>query len=117
MSDEIRAISQVNEALQGLEADEITRVLRWALDKYGVDELMSATRSAQSAESSTGPASHEPEAPAPTSAAPPAPRFDRISDLMDTAEPTKGTDYVLLGSYWFQEILGNENFSGQQVNS
>jgi hypothetical protein len=43
--------------------------------------------------------------------------FERISDLVDAANPSSGLDYVLLGSYWFQEVQGGESFTGQQVNS
>ena len=43
--------------------------------------------------------------------------FDRISDLMDAANPASGVDYVLLGSYWFQVVQEAESFTGHQVNS
>ena len=36
---------------------------------------------------------------------------------MDAANPMTVVDHVLVGSYWFQVVKGQESFTGQEVNS
>ena len=102
MGDEIGAMGKINDAMTELEQDEVKRVLRWAVDKFGPGEvgLDGAHRSGQvsHAGSETG-------------------QFERISDLMDAAQPRAVVEWVLVASYWFQVVQGQENFGAQEVNS
>jgi hypothetical protein len=98
---EIDAMKAIDTAMGNLEPDEAKRVLRWAVDKFGQNEV-----SADPGGRARG-----------TGAARPSADFERISDLMDAALPDTIVDHVLIASYWFQVVQGRENFTGQEVNS
>lgn len=106
---EIEAMGAIDKAMRGLQADEQKRVLRWAIDKFGGGEvaLPGEGRGGHGA-SSSGTGSEDGRVPA---------AYERISDLMDDAHPTTTVDHVLVASYWFQVVRGQENFTGQAVNS
>jgi hypothetical protein len=107
---EIEAMSGIDQALGALEPDEQKRVLRWAIDKFGGGEvklgMTAAGRSSigtvDGSGTGTGNGSGE---------------YARIADLMDAASPATVVDHVLVASYWFQVVKGQENFTGQEVNS
>lgn len=109
MSDEIAAMGQLDKALTALEPDERARVLSWAVAKFG-----DGVASVEAPKRQTG---GDDERDVGKSAETNKPGFTRISDLMDDARPNSGHDYVLLASYWFQEIQGHDGVTGQQVNS
>ncbi len=71
MTSEIDAMKAIDTAMGSLEPDEAKRVLRWAVDKFGQNEVSVGPNSGRHA--------------APTGATVGA--FDRISDLMDAAQP------------------------------
>lgn len=106
-------MSQLDMALAKLEPDERARVLTWAVAKFGEGNIKLPEDGGNG--SSVG-HRREAERDADAEKAEVA-SFSRISDLVDAANPGTGLDYVLLGSYWFQVIEGNESFTGQQVNS
>ncbi len=97
-------------ALGGLEEDERARVLAWAVAKFG-----GATEKLPAGNGALGSGGADSDSHQSNHAEPNA--FERVSDLVDAASPSSGLDYVLLGSYWFQEIQGEESFTGQQVNT
>jgi hypothetical protein len=102
---EIEAMGAIDKALGVLEQDEQKRVLRWAVDKFGAGEVKLGTGSSAAgtgnrAETNGG-----------------SGEYARISDLMDAASPTTTVDHVLVASYWFQVIQGQEDFTSQAVNS
>lgn len=102
---EIAAMGSIDEALTALEPNEQKRVLRWAVDKFGAGEVASVTAArvgASSTAAGTKVGSDE---------------YERISDLMDAASPTTTADHVLVASYWFQVLQGQEDFTSQAVNS
>jgi hypothetical protein len=102
MASEIDAMKAIDTAMGSLEPDEAKRVLRWAVDKFGQNEVsVVETRVGRGR----------------TIAGAPVAGFERISDLMDVAEPDSIVDHVLVASYWFQVVQGRENFTGQEVNS
>jgi hypothetical protein len=113
MGNEIEAMSQIDTALTALEADERGRVLTWAVAKFGGGAASNLALRAPSGTNGGG-ADEVVNIPADDDA---TTKFTRVSDLIDAANPTNGLDYVLLGSYWFQEVQGAESFTGQQVNS
>lgn len=106
---EIEAIGAIDKAMGGLEADEQKRVLRWAVDKFGGGEV------ALLGESGTGRGGEGWVAGPEGGTA--GTEYTRITDLMDAARPTTVVEHVLVASYWFQAVKGQENFTGQEVNS
>jgi hypothetical protein len=106
---EIEAMGAIDKAMGGLQADEQKRVLRWAIDKFSGGEVtLPRTGSSGLGNSASGTGSEEGRGLA---------AYERISDLMDEAHPTTTVDHVLVASYWFQVVRGQENFTGQEVNS
>src|SRR5689334_17134399 len=101
---EIEAMSGIDQALNALEPDEQKRVLRWAIDKFGGGEVKLGTTAAGRSHAGAidgngggaGNGSGE---------------YARIADLMDAASPTTVVDHVLVASYWFQVVKGQENFT------
>jgi hypothetical protein len=108
LTNEIEAMGQIDQALDALETDEKRRVLSWAVDKHGERAITAASVAA--------PARTTPTITAPASDGSDR-QFERISDLVDAASPTTTVDYVLVASYWFQVIEGEESFTGMQVNA
>jgi hypothetical protein len=109
LGDEIKAMSQINETLEGLEEDEKRRVLSWALDKHGDGTIGTAVSTSAPAKTST----YAGSAPGKTTDK----EFERISDLIDAASPQSQVDYVLVATYWFQVIESEESVTGMQVNA
>lgn len=102
---ESQAIAEVDAALAGLKEDEAARVLRWAIDKYGGEQV--------------GDGLERPGTGAGTAAGARAgtQQFADIADLVTAASPKNGYERVLVVAYWFQEIQGQADVTGQQVNS
>lgn len=100
-------MGQLDTALDGLDEDERARVLAWAVAKFGGGTVKLPTGGGGSG-GGGGDEGLDDATPK---------KFERVSDLVDSANPSSGLDYVLLGSYWFQEVQGEESFTGQQVNS
>jgi hypothetical protein len=98
---EIEAMSAIDKALAAMEPEAAQRVLRWAADKFG-----GGTIKVGAAGAFRRPAEGEQDAV----------EYQRISDLMDRAHPHSLVDHVLVASYWFQVVQGQENFTGQEVN-
>jgi len=93
---EAQAIAEVDAALESLEPVEAVRVLRWAGDKYG-----GATPDAGKGNGQGGSGGG----------------FSEISDLVTEASPSSQYERVLVATYWFQEVQGQADVTGQQVNS
>jgi len=101
---EIEAMGSIDKALGALESDEQKRVLRWAIDKFGAGEVKhDAGTDASGSGNGAAPSGGDGE-------------YTRISDLMDAAGPTSTADHVLVASYWFQVVLGQDDFTSQAVN-
>ncbi len=109
MGKEIDAMSQIEKSMAGLEPDEAQRVVVWMVDyaskKLGAD-VGPPGGIRREGGGSGGRGDDQPRQ-----------AFERIGDLVDAAEPTSGSDYALVATYWFQELQGNENVTGQQVNN
>jgi hypothetical protein len=96
---EIKAMSDIAEALTGLEPDVIRRVLKWANEKYQVKAV--------GVQLSGG-----------GSGSPPLDRtFTEFSDLFDAANPSTGLERILVCAYWFQVIQGQSDFDSQSLNT
>jgi hypothetical protein len=116
VGNEIGAMSAIDTAMTELDKDEARRVLIWAVDKFAPDGIringsQKKLDREETAKSSGSGASNEGQADTSIN------DYQRISDLMDAASPSSIVEWVLLGSYWYQVIQGQENFSGQTVNS
>jgi hypothetical protein len=107
MNQEIEAMGKIEAAVADLEPDEVERVVAWmvayARGKLGAEVALprgggQANRERESADGE-------------------AREFERIGDLMDAANPTSGAQHVLVAAYWLQEVRGNENVTGLQVNN
>ena len=107
---EIEAMSAIDTAVGALEPDEQKRVLRWAVDKFGGGEVKLGTPG--TGLGSAGSSNGSGESNGNGSGA-----YARIADLMDAASPDTIVDHVLVASYWFQVVKGQESFTGQEVNS
>lgn len=107
MADEIQAMGAIDKAMQGLDSETNKRVLRWAVDKFGggtVDIEPELKIRADTGDTGTAKRNGTGD-------------YERISDLMDAASPRTGVDHVLVASYWFQAIKGQESFTSQEVNA
>jgi hypothetical protein len=111
MGDELGAMATIQEAMEALDDDEVKRVARWTADKFGGAGPSPAgpgPRSFARSQADGG-------AGSPTGSDSQA--FERLVDLVDAAKPSDVPQYVLVVSYWFQCVLSQESFSGQQVNA
>jgi hypothetical protein len=106
---EIEAMSAIDKALGSLQPDEQKRVLRWAIDKFGAGEVKPDT----GAGGKRGAAGSGDGSQGYTGGG----EYARISDLMDATSPTTTADHVLVASYWFQVVQGQDDFTSQAVNS
>lgn len=109
---EIEAMSAIDKAVGALEPDEQKRVLRWAIDKFGDGEVaVGGGKLGGGGASFVGDGAGSVEANGGLNRS-----YGRIADLMDAANPTTIVQYVLVASYWFQVVMGQESFTGQAVN-
>lgn len=109
MGDELGAMTSISRALEGLDSGEQARALRWAVEKFAVDEIKVAPKVTNgkehtlTAEDNTGPVTPV--------------GYDLIVDLMDAAAPKTIVEHVLVASYWYQVIKKQESFGSQEVNN
>lgn len=101
-SDEIKAIQTIAAALDALDDDERTRVLEWAVSKYGV-AVQTKKQSKGLADSPKGEA--QPQA------------FEDFSDLYNAVAPKSDVTRALVAGYWFQIIEGQATFASQALNN
>jgi hypothetical protein len=107
---EIEAMSAIDKAVGALELDEQKRVLRWAVDKFGGGEVpLGGGKLGSPGIAGAGGGQVE-------SNGSPNRSYARIADLMDAANPDTVVEHVLVASYWFQVVNGDETFTGQAVN-
>jgi len=100
---EVDAIQTVTRALEGLDEETRIRVIEWAANRYKVQITSGGS-------SQRGPSRGAGERAEPTT-------YERFVDLLDDTSPTSEPERALVGGYWYQELGGNESFTGQQVNS
>jgi hypothetical protein len=107
---EIEAMGAIDKAVGELEPEEQKRVIRWAVDKFGGGEVAPTnlgvgSRGAGTGDGTVGAAANGTNG------------YERIVDLMDAASPRSIVEHVLVASYWFQAVKGQESFTGNEVNS
>lgn len=97
---ELMAMKAVYEALEPLDEAARQRTLTWASGRLEINP-------GQAPAGSTSPNdATQSEIP-----------FSDVADLVDSAQPSKGTDYALVVAYWLQVVEGREGWSGNEVNS
>jgi hypothetical protein len=105
---EIAAMNTITAALSPLEPEVVRRVLRWAIERF-----------------QPRPAAWEPQvvaavgtaAGSSSARAVSAPTFLNLADLVDKAQPEMGLDRVLTIAYYFQVVMGQDDWDAQAVHS
>lgn len=106
MDPELKALAAVAEALASLDEDAISRVLKWAAERFNVQLNRTALR--------VGPGvagSSESQSAGGTTSS-----FADFHELFDAAQPANGPDKALLAAYWFQVTQGHEDLDSQTLN-
>jgi len=96
---EIQAMTQIAEALSGLDSSVAERILRWAVARFGSDDIL-INKEDQKIEGDKTDIYD----------------FSEFSELFDAASPSTEYEKVLVASYWFQEIGKQPNVNSQTVN-
>lgn len=99
MDSEIKAMSEIMAALEGLDPDAVARVLRWAAEKYEVVP----GKSTQGEPFGEGPDKKI--------------EFNDLHEVFDAANPTSGPDKALVVGYWFQDIKGDDELGSFRLNN
>lgn len=100
------AMKAVSDALASLQDDEAARVIRWAVEKRGLQ--VGAGSQPRKDEMKTGMSSVRQEAP---------PTFESVADLFDAANPETDVEKALVAGYWHQIHQGQEDFESFPLNS
>jgi hypothetical protein len=104
-ADEVKAMGMVAQAVAGLDAESIARVLRWAVDAYGVT---AGTRADGSLSRSVGNGNGGMNEVG---------QFGNLSELYAATSPESESDKVLVAAYWAQFGEGKPEFTSQEINS
>jgi hypothetical protein len=110
ISEEVKAMASVGDALDGLDEGARHRVLSWAAGRFGVTNLGHGSGGMRQSNGSSSSTDHKPFATSDSR------EFATISDLFDLANPDTNPDRALVAAYWFQVVQNAEGFAGQQVN-
>jgi hypothetical protein len=102
---EVEAMGTVAGALDGLEAEQQSRVLRWAADRYSVT-LGGKKSTGAGSDAGDGGGGSDPS------------EYEELGDLFSAAAATTDEDRALVVAYWLQELAEEKltNFTGQDVN-
>ena len=99
---EIQAMMDISKALSELEPEAVSRVLRWAADRYQA-KFSSSTAAASWQESGNNGSSA-------------AQRFEDFASLYNAANPPNAVERALVAAYWFQAVQGNVDFDALSLN-
>jgi len=105
---EVKAMGKVAEALGGLGSEAISRVLRWAVDAYGVGVTVSVAKPRLG--SSTVGLNNGGEGGGP-------PAFGELAELYAATNPESDADKALVAAYWAQFCEGKAEFGSQEINA
>lgn len=106
---EIDAMSQVAAALSDLEDEAQGRVLRWAVERYGVALKMGGKRD-QSSVAPSDPITDE-------EIAEKSPTFEHFAELFAAAQPKTNDDKALVTAYWVQVIQGRDTWASRLLSA
>lgn len=102
---EIAAMSLVASALKDLQPDEQTRVLDWAVKKFGVAIGSTGARTAGAVQGGTAARVAEDGT------------FTEFAELFAAASPKTDINKALVAGYWAQIIGNKASFQSQELNS
>jgi hypothetical protein len=105
--EQLAAMNAVGEVLENLDGGERVRVLRWAIETFGVEGV------------GAGREDREPARQSPQSSRSPqttSDSFSSLGELLDAANPDTTYDRILVICYWLQELQGQDDFVAQGVN-
>jgi hypothetical protein len=101
---ELEAMGTIASALEELDGEAKSRVLRWVLDRCSVRLDASDDPAASKANGVRD------SAPAPQG------RFPEVADLFASAAPKTDKEKALVLAYWFQVAKGATNFESLEIN-
>lgn len=99
---EIKAITDVQSSLEGLDHAVIARVLRWAADRYQIETQASNSSRPENEDNKSKTSKQD---------------YADVASLFAAAAPKSQSDKALVIGYWFQVIEGSSDFAAQQVNA
>ena len=111
---EVQAMGKLAEAVGGLDEDAQARVLRWAVDRYGVTVSGSRAKSSGSGGAAAGAESVDNGSNGNGGS---VQRFGDLADLYAATSPEMDTDKALVAAYWFQFCEGKPEFGSQEINT
>lgn len=106
---EIEAMSALTTAVDNLEPDVRGRVLRWAAERYGVALAKGPIKKPRP---DTGDDDDQNGDEGDGGKA-----FDDFVDLFDAVNPTTDMDRALTAAYWFQQIVKQQSWQSQRLNT
>lgn len=113
LSPEVEAIAQLEATLGALDDAVKVRVLRWALERFGLHDLSSAMRQERqtSSERETNRENGGAESAVDLS------RAGTLSEFYAAVSPSTDAEKVLIAGYWFQFREGVEHLEAHKINS
>lgn len=105
---EFDAFKAVHDALEPLEDDARSRVIKSVITLLAIDAKVQSEPDADVAD-------EEAEAAA-AKAAESAPTYSAFAELYAAANPTTNSDRALIAGYWLQVCQGTESFAAQAAN-
>jgi hypothetical protein len=107
---EFNAMQMVFQALEALDDDARSRVLKYIVSRLQVADVSSGRPkvdlSTNSGEEETATEEQQGEAP----------KYNSLAELDDAAQPTTNADKALVAGYWLQVCQGAENFGAFSAN-
>lgn len=100
--DEIKAMTDVNNALKKLDSASCERVLNWAANQYMPNLKFKSDTPTQSDNDNTENKS--------------TPSYKDLHDFLDNVERSLKLDDALTVAYWYQVFQKQEDFTSQQIN-
>jgi hypothetical protein len=113
---EIEAMSKVADALGNLEEDECGRVLRWAVERYGITiPRMRGGKVQEDDEDRDDDLDDDLEGENGGGGSENL-RFEHFAEFYDAADPKTDAERVLVASYWAQVDQGKTTFGSLELN-
>ena len=110
MEEDLRAMTQIKQALAGLDEKALARVLTWAAswaaDCYGISIRTEPSKNGSSSKGLDEGGRNPPDT-----------ELDNIASLYEAARPASEAEKVLVVSYWLQKTQGQETLDAQEVNA
>lgn len=94
-------MEQVAEALAELDEASAARVIRWAADRYGIDQPSGKGQADSGVDRATSDTDLE---------------FSDLADLFFQASPSTQQEKILVAGFWFQAVKGDDDLTARQIN-